>query len=123
MSQPRLLEGTLVRVNYSNAETGYVVARLEVPGHHGPVTVVGNLWGVTPGEPIRLKGHWVRHARYGEQFKVEAYESILPTSVDAIERYLASGLIRGIGPAFARRLVEAFGPETLRVIDEEPERL
>jgi exodeoxyribonuclease V alpha subunit len=123
VSQPRLLEGTLVRVNYSDAETGYVVARLEVPGHHGPVTVVGNLWGVIPGEPIRLKGHWVRHARYGEQFKVEAYESILPTSVDAIERYLASGLIRGIGPTFARRLVEAFGPETLRVIDEEPERL
>jgi len=123
VSQPRLLEGTLVRVNYFDAETGYVVARLEVPGHHGPVTVVGNLWGVTPGEPIRLKGHWVRHARYGEQFKVEAYESILPTSVDAIERYLASGLIRGIGPTFARRLVEAFGPETLRVIDEEPERL
>ncbi|MGH7370442.1 MAG: SF1B family DNA helicase RecD2 [Candidatus Methylomirabilales bacterium] len=123
MSQPQLLEGTLVRVNYSDAETGYVVARLEVPGHPGPVTVVGNLWGVTPGEPIRLRGQWVRHARYGEQFKVEAYESILPTSVAAIERYLASGLIRGIGPAFARRLVEAFGPETLRVIDEEPERL
>src|SRR3990172_9474261 len=119
----RFGEAGIVRVNYSNAETGYVVARLEVPGYPGPVTVVGNLWGVTPGEPIRLRGQWVRHARYGEQFKVEAYESILPTSVAAIERYLASGLIRGIGPAFARRLVEPFGPEPLRVIDEEPERL
>jgi exodeoxyribonuclease V alpha subunit len=123
VSQPGLLEGILLRVNYSDAETGYVVARVEVRGYHGPVTVVGNLWGVIPGEPIRIKGHWVRHARYGEQFKVEAYESILPTSVAAIERYLASGLIRGIGPAFAKRLVEAFGPETLRVIDEDPERL
>jgi len=123
VSEPRLLEGTLIRVNYSDAETGYVVARLEVPGHRGPVTVVGNLWGATPGEAIRLKGQWVRHARYGEQFKVEAYESILPASVAAIERYLASGLIRGVGPAYAKRLVEAFGSETLRVIDEEPERL
>jgi exodeoxyribonuclease V alpha subunit len=119
----RPLEGTLIRVNYSDEETGYVVARLEIPDYRHPVTVVGNLWGVTPGETIRLRGQWVRHARYGEQFKVEAYESILPASVGAIERYLASGLIRGIGPAFARRLVEAFGSETLRVIEEEPERL
>jgi exodeoxyribonuclease V alpha subunit len=119
----RPLEGTLIRVNYSDEETGYVVARLEIPDHRHPVTVVGNLWGATPGETIRLRGQWVRHARYGEQFKVEAYESILPASVAAIERYLASGLIRGIGPAFARRLVDAFGSETLRVIEEEPERL
>ncbi|MEE8282819.1 MAG: ATP-dependent RecD-like DNA helicase [candidate division NC10 bacterium] len=123
MNDPRLLEGTLIRVNYSDEETGYVVARLEIAGHREPVTVVGNLWGATLGETIRLRGEWVRHSRYGEQFRVEAYESILPTAVAAIERYLASGLIKGIGPAYARRLVEAFGPETLRVIEEEPERL
>jgi exodeoxyribonuclease V alpha subunit len=119
----RQLEGTVVRVNYRDEATGYVVARLEVPGHRAPVTVVGNLWGATPGEMVRLRGQWVRHIRYGEQFKVEAYESLLPASVAAIERYLASGLIKGVGPAYAKRLVEAFGPETLRVIEEEPERL
>lgn len=123
MSGFRALEGTLVRVNYSDEETGYVVARLDVPEHRAPITVVGNLWGATPGETIRLRGQWIRHARYGEQFKVESYESVLPASVAAIERYLASGLIRGIGPAYARRLVDAFGSETLRVIEEEPERL
>ena len=105
MNDPRLLEGTLIRVNYSDEETGYVVARLEIAGHREPVTVVGNLWGATLGETIRLRGEWVRHSRYGEQFRVEAYESILPTAVAAIERYLASGLIKGIGPAYARRLV------------------
>jgi len=117
------LEGTLIRVNYSDEATGYVVARLEVPDHRDPVTVVGNLWGAAPGETIRVRGQWVRHARYGEQFKVEAYESILPASVVAIERYLASGIIKGIGPVYAKRLVDAFGSETLRVIEEEPERL
>ena len=98
MIGPRSLEGILIRVNYCNEETGYVVARLEVPDHRDPVTVVGNLWGATPGETIRLTGQWIRHARYGDQFKVETYESVLPASVAAIERYLASGLIRGIGP-------------------------
>ena len=117
------LEGTLIRVNYYNEETGYVVAQLQVTGPRDRVTVVGNLWGTTPGETLRLRGEWVRHARYGEQFKVESHESILPASVAAVERYLASGLIKGIGPTYARRLVEAFGPETLRVIEEEPERL
>ncbi len=123
MIGPQPLEGTVIRVNYSDEETGYVVARLEVPDHRNPVTVVGNLWGASPGETIRVRGQWIRHARYGEQFKVEAYESILPASVVAIERYLASGIIRGIGPTYARRLVDAFGSETLRVIEEEPERL
>lgn len=123
MSDSRALEGTLVRINYSDGETGYVVARMDVPEHRAPITVVGNLWGASPGETVRLKGQWTRHARYGEQFKVESYESVRPASVAAIERYLASGLIRGIGPAYAKRLVEAFGEETLRVIEEESERL
>lgn len=123
MIGPAPLEGTLIRVNYSDEATGYVVARLAVPDHRDPVTVVGNLWGAAPGETIRVRGQWVRHARYGEQFKVEAYESILPASVAAIERYLASGIIKGIGPVYAKRLVDAFGSETLRVIEEEPESL
>ncbi len=125
MTGAHLLEGTLLGVTYLNEETGYVVARLEVAGPAGSrgVTVVGNLLGVSPGESVRLKGEWVRHARYGEQFKVEGYESVLPASVTGIERYLASGLIKGIGPVYAKRLVEAFGQETLRVIEEDPERL
>ena len=125
MTGAHLLEGTLLGVTYLNEETGYVVARLEVSGLASPrgVTVVGNLLGVNPGEAVRLRGEWVRHIRYGEQFKVEGYESILPASVTGIERYLASGLIKGIGPVYAKRLVEAFGQETLRIIEEEPERL
>lgn len=123
MIDPKLLEGTLVGVTYSNPDTGYVVARLEIGGHRKPVTVVGNLWGANPGETVRLKGMWVRHARYGDQFKVSEYESLLPASTAAIERYLASGLIKGIGPVYAKRLVETFGAETLKVIETAPERL
>jgi exodeoxyribonuclease V alpha subunit len=125
VTETHLLEGTLLGVTYLNEETGYVVARLEVAGPGGPrgVTVVGNLLGVNPGESVRLKGEWVRHIRYGEQFKVEGYESILPASVTGIERYLASGLIKGIGPVYAKRLVEAFGQDTLRIIEEDPEHL
>jgi hypothetical protein len=91
-----------------------LLSRREVGEHRKPVTVVGNLWGANPGETVRLKGVWVRHTRYGDQFKVYEYESLLPASTAAIERYLASGLIKGIGPAYARRLVEAFGVQTSR---------
>lgn len=126
MKQSAAIEGTLIHVTYRNEETGYVVARVALAGEGDPgrpVTVVGNLLGVAPGESVRLTGGWVHHARYGTQFKVVACETLVPTSIQAIERYLGSGLIKGIGPTFARRLVEVFGDETMRVIEEEPDRL
>jgi exodeoxyribonuclease V alpha subunit len=117
------LQGTLERITYLNEESQYVVARLEVPGRPDPATIVGNLLSVTPGETLRLHGAWTRHEKYGEQFRVERYETIAPATLTGIQRYLGSGLIKGIGPIFARRLVDAFGLDTLRVIEEEPSRL
>lgn len=117
------LQGTVERVTYVNEETGYVVARLEVPRRKGLVTVVGNLAAVTPGETLRLSGRWISHPKYGEQFQAERAETVAPATLTGIEKYLGSGLIKGIGPIFAKRLVEAFGLDTLRIIEEEPHKL
>jgi exodeoxyribonuclease V alpha subunit len=117
------LQGTLERITYVNEENHYVVARLQVSGRRDLATIVGNLPTVTPGETLKLTGEWIQHTKYGEQFKVEAFETITPATLAGIEKYLGSGLIKGIGPVFARRLVEAFGTDTLHIIEEEPSRL
>ncbi|MEK6718290.1 MAG: ATP-dependent RecD-like DNA helicase [candidate division NC10 bacterium] len=117
------LQGTVERITYVNEETQYVVARLDVPGRPDLVTIVGNLPSLTPGETLRLHGTWIHHKKYGDQFQVERYETVAPATLVGIQRYLGSGLIKGIGPVFAKRLVDAFGLDTLRVIEEEPDRL
>ncbi|MBI2000594.1 MAG: ATP-dependent RecD-like DNA helicase, partial [candidate division NC10 bacterium] len=117
------LQGTVERITYVNEETQYVVARLDVPGRPDLATIVGNLPSLTPGETLRLHGTWIHHKKYGDQFQVERYETVAPATLVGIQRYLGSGLIKGIGPIFAKRLVDAFGLDTLRVIEEEPDRL
>lgn len=117
------LEGVIERIVFESQDTGFFVARMRVEGKADLVTFVGNLMAVSPGETIRITGHWVDDKNFGRQVRVDSYETILPTSVIGIEKYLGSGLIRGIGPAYAKRLVEAFGVETLKIIDEDPERL
>ncbi|MBI4840256.1 MAG: ATP-dependent RecD-like DNA helicase [candidate division NC10 bacterium] len=117
------LQGTVERITYVNEETQYVVARLDVPGRPDLATIVGNLPSLTPGETLRLHGSWIHHKKYGDQFQVERYETVAPATLVGIQRYLGSGLIKGIGPIFAKRLVDAFGLDTLRVIEEEPDRL
>ncbi len=117
------LQGQLERITYRNEENHYTVARLKVKGYRSPVTVIGSLVSVSPGEVLRLKGSWDVHPRYGEQFKIVSYESVVPATVKGIERYLGSGLIKGIGPVMARRLVDRFGLETLDIIETRIERL
>jgi exodeoxyribonuclease V alpha subunit len=117
------LEGVLERIVYENPDNGFFVGRLKAETHVDLVTVVGNLMAVTPGETIRIWGRWVDDKKFGKQVRIERYETVLPSTVVGIEKYLGSGLIEGIGPTYAKRLVEAFGAETLRVIDEAPQRL
>ncbi|MBX3180968.1 MAG: ATP-dependent RecD-like DNA helicase [Candidatus Hydrogenedentes bacterium] len=123
LAPPVRLEGVVKRIVFESAETGFVVGRLEVPGEWELVTFVGNLLAVSEGETIRLTGQWVEDKKFGRQLRVETFETVVPTTVAGIEKYLGSGLIEGIGPTYAKRLVEAFGVETLRVIEQEPERL
>jgi exodeoxyribonuclease V alpha subunit len=121
--RPEVLEGTLERVVYANEENAWSVVRLAVAGAREPVTAVGNLLGVQPGESLRLTGSWTDDPRHGRQFRVVSYATVMPATAKGIERYLGSGLIRGIGRVMARRLVAAFGTETLEVIENQPQRL
>jgi exodeoxyribonuclease V alpha subunit len=116
--------GVLERITYANEETGYTVARVDTGRGAGDLlTVVGALLGAQPGESLRLHGRWGSHPQYGKQFTVENYTTVLPATVQGIRRYLGSGLIKGIGPRLAERIVDHFGTETLDVIEQRPERL
>ena len=123
MPELEALEGLVERITFFNAENGYTVLRLTVRGQAEAVTVVGKLPEVAPGERLRLDGRWANHVTFGRQFQVERCEQLLPASTEGIRRYLGSGLIKGIGPRTADKIVQAFGRETLDVIDREPERL
>jgi exodeoxyribonuclease V alpha subunit len=118
-----VLLGTIERITFYNPENGYTVAQVTPEGRAYTVTVVGNLLDASPGESLRLHGQWTSHARYGRQFQVERYTTVLPASVAGIEKYLGSGLIKGIGPVTARRIVRRFKLDTLRIIEDEPQRL
>jgi exodeoxyribonuclease V alpha subunit len=120
---PEQLEGVVDKIVYENEANGFFVARLKVEKSPVPVSFVGNLMAVSEGETVRLWGQWQEDKRFGRQFKVERYETIQPATAEAIERYLGSGLIAGIGKVYAKRLVEAFGRATLQIIDEQPQRL
>jgi exodeoxyribonuclease V alpha subunit len=115
------------RIIFHNAENGYTVARLalepEKPGEPDSVVAVGTLPSATPGEALRLTGKWVADKMHGRQFAFTGHEPILPTSASAIEKYLGSGLVKGIGPVLAKRLVAKFGEKTLDVLDADPRRL
>ncbi|GAA0966814.1 ATP-dependent RecD-like DNA helicase [Acrocarpospora macrocephala] len=118
------LDAVLERVTYANEETGYTIARVATERSGAELlTVVGPLLGAQPGESLRLTGRWISHPRYGRQFEVWSYTTVLPATVQGIQRYLGSGLIKGIGPKMAERIVGHFGADTLRVIEEEPARL
>lgn len=115
------LEGSVSSVIFRNEENGYTVLRVET--EEGEQTLVGIIPGVTPGEGICAHGTWEQHSSYGRQLKAEVVARTLPVGEDAVYRYLASGVIRGIGISTARRLVDAFGAEALTIIEETPERL
>lgn len=114
------LNGTIERVTFHSPETGYAVLRVLTRARRGVVTVVGSIPSVTAGEHLTAKGSWVHDPQHGEQFKAEEIVCSPPSSVAGIEKYLASGLVKGIGPKYARKIVEVFGERTLQVIDESP---
>ena len=117
------LEGTLERITFQNEENGYTVARLVPRGKDYEVTLVGTLSGATPGASLRLQGMWTNHPQYGRQFEVINFTVLLPATVEGIRKYLGSGLIKGIGPVTAGRIVDQFGMDTLDVIEHTPQRL
>jgi exodeoxyribonuclease V alpha subunit len=117
------ISGIVERITYENEETGFSVIKIKSKGFSELVTVVGNLAAVNVGASIKLKGKWRHDSKYGRQFNVVEYKETVPATIAGIEKYLGSGLIKGIGPVYARRIVNYFKEDTLQVIEEEPDRL
>ncbi len=118
-----VLAGLVEQVSYHDPDNGFCVLRVNARGHRDPVTVVGRAAAVAAGEWITASGQWVNHRTHGHQFKAHFLRNSAPSSTEGIEKYLRSGLIRGIGQVYARKLVRAFGDKVLDVIETEPERL
>lgn len=117
------LEGTVETITFQNEDGSFTVFKLKPSQERGLVAVVGNMPAPLVGEQLELNGDWVEHARFGRQFKAVSCRRVAPTSLKGIERFLASGIIKGLGPATAARLVKHFGMETLEVIEYKPHRL
>ena len=120
-SGKKVVEGYVGNIIFRNEDNGYTVLNLITDGHE--LTCVGMFEFIGEGEMLELTGEYVEHSTYGQQFKVEAYETKIPEDTIAVERYLGSGAIKGIGAALATRIVRRFGADTMRILDEEPERL
>ncbi len=121
MAETIVIEGVVEEIIFSNIANGYTVCDIDVDGVFS--TAVGNMPGLAPGESVRLTGKWTSHAEYGEQFKVDFFERILPTGKKQILMYLSSGIIKGIGPATAQKIVSRFGEDALVVIRDMPNEL
>jgi exodeoxyribonuclease V alpha subunit len=117
------LAGLVERVTYHNEETGFCVLRIKVRGQRDLVTVIGHAASISAGEWVQISGNWVNDPTHGQQFKASFLKATPPTTLEGIEKYLGSGLIRGIGPVYARKLVRAFGEAVFELIEQAPERL
>ena len=122
-SDREVLAGLVERVTFHNPENGFCVLRTKARGHRDLVTIVGHAAMVSPGEWITASGEWNNDRTHGQQFKARFLRISAPSSVEGIEKYLGSGMIRGIGPVYAHKLVRAFGEKVFDIIEAEPERL
>jgi exodeoxyribonuclease V alpha subunit len=117
------LQGIVERVTYHAEDSGYTVARLKAPGERDLVTIVGRFPDIHAGQTLRLTGYWREHLKYGRQFHCTYVQETKPATLTGVEKYLGSGLIKGIGPVTARRIVAHFGLETLDIIEHACARL
>ncbi len=120
---PEALTGFVERVTYHNPENGFAVLRVKVKGRQELVTLVGSTTSVTAGEHVEARGRWIIDREHGQQFKAEELKTTHPASAEGIEKYLASGAIRSIGPKLAARIVAVHGARTLEIFEKAPEFL
>src|SRR5471032_180351 len=130
--QHEILEGVVERITYHNDETGYSVIRLKPntsnavrtgQTNQGLLTVVGTLPELQPGESVRLTGSWTSHSEYGRQFRAESVEQMVPSTLEGLRRYLGSGLIKGVGPVTAKKIVDHYGLNTMEVLESDASRM
>ena len=119
------IRGVIERITFQSEETGYIIAKLHPENSRSKnlITIVGTLPLLSAGESLLVIGEWTTHPKYGKQFKISDYRILAPATLEGIRRYLGSGLIKGIGPVTAKRIVKQFGLETLNIIENAPERL
>ena len=117
------LQGVVERLTYHSEDSGYTIARFKVPKQKELVTVVGNFADIRAGQTLLIEGYWRDHPKYGQQFQVRTFQETKPATLTAIEKYLGSGLIKGLGPVMAKRIVAHFGLETLDIVENQIERL
>ncbi len=115
------ISGTLREIIYQNEVNSYTIATLETDEEE--LTIVGYLPFIHPGDYLKLFGKFVTHQEYGEQFKIDSFQKMIPQTLDALEQYLANGIIKGIGPATAKKIVKTFGEDTIHIFKYEPEKL
>ena len=123
VSYQQRIRGQIERITFTNQDTGYTVARVKVAGRQDLITAVGNLINPQAGTTLEMTGEWLNHPKFGEQFRIISYEYLAPATIAGIEKYLGSGLIKGIGPKMAKRIVKVFAEKTLEIIEQTPERL
>ena len=116
------LEGQIVEIIYKNEINTYTIAVLQ-DEKQDEITVVGYLPFIDIGDSLKLHGKYVEHPDYGTQFKIETFEKIMPKTLGALEKYLAGGIIKGIGPATAKKIIDTFGEETISIFKHEPDKL
>ena len=117
------LSGLVERVTFFNEENGFAVLKVKVKGHRDPVTVIGSLPSASAGEWLTAQGRWIQDREFGLQFRAEMLNSTAPTTREGIEKYLGSGMVKGIGPIYAKKLVDRFGEQIFTVIETESARL
>src|SRR5580700_756113 len=122
-STQEVLAGLVERVTFHSEDNGFCVLRIKARGHRELITVVGHAAAISAGEWVTASGEWINDHTHGQQFKARFLRTSAPTSIDGIEKYLGSGMIRGIGPVYAKKLVKAFGEKVFDVIEAEPDRL
>ncbi len=122
-STQEVLAGLVERVTFHNPENGFCVLRAKARGHRDLVTVVGHAAVISAGEWITASGEWINDRAHGQQFRARFLKTSTPSSIDGIEKYLGSGMIRGIGPVYAKKMVKAFGEKVFDIIEAEPDRL
>ena len=129
MSSPKVitkteyLTGVIERITFHAEDTGYTVARMQVKGFKDLVTIVGSFPNIQAGQTLQVQGSWYNHPKHGQQFNMTGYKESKPATLTGIEKYLGSGLIKGVGPVTAKRIVAHFGLDTLDIIEQEIGRL
>ncbi|MBM3699938.1 MAG: ATP-dependent RecD-like DNA helicase [Actinobacteria bacterium] len=117
------ITGSLKNILYRNTDNNYFIGRFICENSNEPITIVGYAFEIQPGERVAVEGRWVKNKKYGMQFEISSLEVMVPVTADGIEKYIGSGMIKGIGPVMAKRIVKKFGMDTLEILDSSPGRL